>query len=82
MYPLVHCGYNSISTGIDIAYYVEVNGIRYQHFLHTYAYPQVAVNANSDNMWFPMPSNRMVYTEVPLAFSINCHTFVSVIGYR
>ena len=82
VYPTVRCGTSTIDMGADITYYVEVNGVRYEHFLYMHGYPQNAYNTNSDNMWFPMPSNRMVYVEVPLAFPRYCHTFVSVIGYR
>ena len=68
---------------VDIPYYVVENGIRYEYFLRTYAYTHDAVNTNSENMWFPMPSDRKVYVEVPIAFPPgNCLTRVSVIGYR
>ena len=82
LYSTATCGWSSINMNVDITYYVEVNGIRYEHFLNTHAYPQDAINTNSDNMWFPMPSNRMVYVEPSLAVPYNCHYSVSVIGYR
>ena len=82
VYTTMWCGWNRVTVDADITYFVEVNGIRYEHFLHVYAYRQSAINTNSDNMWFPMPPNRMVYIDVPLAFSSNYRTLVSVIGYR
>ena len=83
LYSDARCGFSAGSnTPADIAYYVVVNGVRYEHFLRTYAYPHDAVSCNSDNMWFPMPSNRLVYVEVPIALPGNCVTIVSVIGYR
>lgn len=68
----------------DIKYYVMENGVRYEYLLAMHAYPQDAFNSNSDNMWFPMPSNRVVYIEVPIAFppGVNCYTKATVIGYR
>ena len=74
MYATALCGISTIDMGADIAYYVEVNGIHYEHFLHMHSYPQY--NTNSDNMWFPIPSNRMVYVSETLPR--NCHTFVSL----
>ena len=79
MCTTVECGWNSGRMGADVTYYVEMNGKRYQHFLRVYAYPQDAFNTNSDNMWFPMPSNRMVCIDAP---HVNCRTFISVIGCR
>ena len=82
IYPTTRCGYSNADIGADLSYYVVVNGTRYEHFLHMHAYRQDAYNTNSDNMWFPMPSNRLLYVGVPITFPNNCHTFVSVIGYR
>ena len=82
VYSSANCGWSSINMAVDITYYVEVNGIRYEHFLHTHAYRQDAVNTNSDNMWFPMPPNRIVHVEAPLAIPDYCNTVTSVIGYR
>ena len=83
VYPTVLCGNSEPgNSGADIAYYVEVNGVRYENFLYMHGYPQNAYNTNSDNMWFPMPSNRMVYVKVPVPFPQFCYTYVSVIGYR
>ena len=82
VYVTARCGHSSVNKDEDIIYYVVVNGVRYEHFLHMLGYPQLAYNTNSDNMWFPMPSDRLVYVEVPIAFPEFCHTFVSVIGYR
>ena len=83
MYATVRCGWSS-STHMeaDIEYYVEVNGVRYKHYLHMYGYRQGAYNTNSDNMWFPMPSNRMLHVEVPLEFTGHCTSVARVIGHR
>ena len=82
IYPTTRCGYSNADMGADLSYYVVVNGTRYEHFLHMHAYRQNAYNTNSDNMWFPMPPNRQLYVGIPQAFPNNCHTFVSIIGYR
>ena len=83
LYSIARCGTSSdVGRGGDITYYVVENEVRYEHFLLMRAYPQEAHNTNSDNMWFPMPSNRLVYVDVPIALPGNCFTTVSVIGYR
>ena len=82
LYVTAHCGFSTIDMGADISYYVVVNGTRYEHFLHMFGYRQQAHNTNSDNMWFPMPPNRLLYVGIPQEFPRNCHTYVSVIGHR
>lgn len=82
LYSSTHCGYSSERKHGDIKYYVVVDGIHYEQFLLMRSYDQVAINTNSDNMWFPMPPNRLIYIEVPVAFPNNCHTVVNVIGYQ
>ena len=54
----------------------------YEQFLYLYSDHQNATNTNSDNMWFPMPSNRMIYLEVPVAQGPACGASLYVIGYR
>ena len=82
LYSSVRCGTSTINDEGDIAYYVVVDGIRYEHFLYMRSYPQQAHNTNSDNMWFPMPQNRLIYTQVPIAFPGQCFNVVHVIGYQ
>ena len=83
LYSTVFCGSTSRGVSANIVFYVEDgDGILYRKFLYMVGWDQLAYNTNSDNMWFPMPSNRMVYVEVPVAFRDYCYARVSVIGYR
>ena len=84
LYATVRCGYSNQqpTTVTEIPFYVEENGIQYAKFLNMINYPQNAWNTNSDNMWFPLPSNRMVYVHVPTALTGYCETSISAIGYR
>ena len=82
LYATAHCGNSALDMGADLSYYVVVNGTRYEHFLHMFAYWQDAHNTNSDNMWFPMPPNRQLYVDIPQRFPNHCNTYVSVIGYQ
>jgi len=59
-----------------------VNGYNtYEQYLYLYGYPQDAVNTNSDNMWFPMSSNRSIYLEVPVVNGPHCWVGLYAIGY-
>ena len=80
LYATVFCGYSSNRGPTDLSYYVVVNGTRYENFLHMHGYRQSAINTNSDNMWFPMPPNRLFYVDIQRVDS--CYTFISVIGYQ
>ena len=81
LYSTARCG-NSTKAKTDLSYYVVVNGTRYEHFLHMHAFLQSACNTNSDNMWFPMPPNRLLYVEIPQALLGHCYTYIHVIGYQ
>ena len=64
----------------DLDFYVVQDGVTYlkRMFLdeHVNQY-----TVNSENMWFPVPSNRLLYFYVPRAFSQGI-AYVYAIGYR
>ena len=73
LYATVLCGYSHTNDlRADIIFYVEDGGTCYEKFLHMHTYRQSAYNTNSDNMWFPMPSNRLIHIEVPVVLPGNC----------
>ena len=83
LHATVQCGHSTAAgyPFVDVSFYVEENGIQFKKLLLMRGYPQHAFKTNSDNMWFPMPSNRMVYIEVPVALSRHCDTSISATGY-
>ena len=54
----------------------------YDKYLYVYSYPQSAVNGNSDNMWFPMPSKRRIMITITKDHGNNCYAQLFAIGYR
>ena len=62
--------------------FTQIETCRYEKYLLIYSYPQEAYNTNSDNMWFPMPPNRLVYLTVPTETGGNSGVRLFVIGYR
>ena len=82
LYASVICGGTVRDLSADIIFYVENGSTRYEKFLHMYGWDQLAYNTNSDNMWFPMPSNRLVHMELPIAFPGSCWAQLFTIGYR
>ncbi len=54
----------------------------YAKYITLHAYGQNAWNTNSDNLWFPMPSNRRVNLNVPNVLNGNIYGTLYVIGYR
>ena len=83
---LVHAGfYTGHSNNGPLQYlkiYTQIETNRYEKYLMVFSYPQSAVNTNSDNMWFPMPPNRLVYLTVPTETGNNSGVRLYVIGYR
>ena len=82
IYATVKCGYANLRRISDIILYVWHNGLRFEKFLYMHGYDQNALNTNSDNMWFPMPTDRLVHLEITVAIPGNCNALLSTIGYR
>ena len=83
---LVHAGvYTGDSNNGPLQHlkiFTQIETCRYEKYLLIYSYPQGAYNTNSDNMWFPMPPNRLVYLTVPNATGRHSEVLLYVIGYR
>ena len=62
--------------------FTEKGANDYAKYISLHSYGQAAWNTNSDNLWFPMPSNRRVYLNVPNVHSGNIRGRLYVIGYR
>ena len=82
VYASVKCGTANLRTFGDIIFYVMHNGLRFEKRLYMTGYDQMAVNTNSDNMWFPMPADRFMHLEITFANPGNCLALLSTIGYR
>ena len=62
--------------------YTQQGNNTYEQYLYLYSYIQNSFNTNSENMWFPMPSNRNIFLEVPIPQGSNCAAELYAIGYR
>ena len=83
VYGIVKCGTAHFQEVGDIIFYVMYNGLRFEKFLHMHSYRyQEAWNTNSDNMWFPMPADRLFHVEITVAIPGNCRTLFFTTGYR
>ena len=82
VYAIVKCGTSPFQRTGDIIFYVMNNGLRFEKFLYMRSYNQNAWNTNSDNMWFPMPADRLLHVEITVAFPGDCRTLFSTTGYR
>ena len=65
-----------------LSLFVEENGVRYAKYIHITTHGQSALNDNTENMWLPMPTDRMLQFDVPQVFSgiITCNVILT--GYR
>ena len=82
IYGFLESGYSNRDVVQDITIFTEgVRGYpRYKKYLFVHSYDQHAWSFNSDDMWFPMPSNRRVYVQYPKYIS-GCSLTLSAIGY-
>ena len=65
-----------------ISVFIEEDGVRYSKFIKIQNYEQKAWNDNTDNVWLPFPTNRMVNVDVPVQFGKMFWCDVHIIGYR
>jgi hypothetical protein len=85
VYAVVNAGWNDRSSTINLKFFTQIGGIKYEKYLPLVAYRQSALNTNSDNMWFPMPPDRRVFLYAPPAYESGNHSVsatIYVIGYR
>jgi hypothetical protein len=66
----------------DLKIFTQIGTMQYEKYLLVYSWNQAAYNTNSDNMWFPMPKDRLVYLTVPAAHGNNAGVRLFAIGYR
>ena len=67
----------------DLKIFTQIGTCRYEKYLLMLSMNQHAFNTNSDNMWFPMPSDRRVYVTVPVAYTKDStRILLYAIGYR
>ena len=82
VYASVKCGTAHLRRFGDIILYVMRNGLRFEKLLYMHGHEQAAFNTNSDNMWFPVPADRLMHLEITVAVPGNCLALLSTIGYR
>ena len=82
VYATMYTGY-AISVPQSIKIYTQDGSNKhYEKYIYSRSYPQSAVNTNSENMWFPMPTNRRVYMTVTHDAGSNCGANLYVVGYN
>jgi hypothetical protein len=83
VYATVKAGWNDQPFTIDLKFFTQIGGIKYEKYLPLVAYHQDAVNTNSDNMWFPMPPDRQFFLYAPATNQGSYNSCViNIIGYR
>ena len=85
IYGFLQCGLTNQNVVQDITIFTEgpYGCPRYKKYLFVHSYNQQAWSFNSDNMWFPMPSNRRVYVQYPKNIDVvsGCSLTLNAIGY-
>ena len=82
VYAAIHCGHAipSVSQHIKI-FTQDGSNMRYEKYLYMLTWNQSALNTNSENMWFPMPTNRRIYMTVYKDAGSNCGAHLYAVGY-
>lgn len=60
----LHCGYSMLGPYISTRFYTQIGNNRYEQYLILFSWEEKALNTNSDNMWFPMPTDRLIHLVV------------------
>lgn len=82
VYAVINAGASGPDWRTNIRIYTQEGYNRYEKYLAVHSYPQSAWSTNSDNMWFPITSERKLYVCVPTGDEGNVDIEVYVIGYR
>ena len=82
IFALVHSGGATPTVNQHVKIFTQEGSNRYEQYLYIYTWNQAAINTNSDNMWFPMPSNRRIMMTVTRDQGTNCYAQMYAIGYR
>ena len=69
------------SVFIDVSVFVYVDEKRLAQHLYVTGYQQEAYSSNTDNMWFPVPSNKLIYVQVPVGVPGYAWFTLHAIGY-
>ena len=83
VYAVVNVGASGPDSRFNIKIYTQEDyNHRYEKYIAVHPYPQSAWSTNSENMWFPMTSDRKFYVNVPRSDEGNSDIELYVIGYR
>lgn len=82
VYAYFEDGYSSPDQVTHFKVYTEEVTTKYIKYISIHSYSGYSWAYNSDNMWFPLTSNRRVYIEVPKVTTENVGGYIYVTGYR
>ncbi len=83
IYAIMHCGFANVFTTLHLKVFTQDGSSkRFEKYLYMLTWNQIAINTNSDNMWFPMPINRRIYMTVDRDVGTNCAAHLYAIGYN
>ena len=75
-------GYSSRDIDTYLKIYTLEGSSHYEQYIYMHSYDQSAYNTVSDNLWFPMTSNRRIYLQVPNTNGGGNWVGLYAIGYR
>ena len=81
IYGLIKTGYANRGLSQDVKIFTQEGSSSYEKYLFVQSYNQEAINTNSDNMWFPMPSSGRIMMTVTVDQGENCFAGLYAIGY-
>ena len=82
IYAFLQSGHANQGTRQNVKIFTQEGSNRYEKYLFVKSWNQNAINTNSDNMWFPMPSNRRIMMTVTIDQGNSCAAELNAIGYR
>ena len=82
IYAFLQSGNANPNIAQHVKIFTQEGSSSYEKYLFVKSWDQNAINTNSDNMWFPMPSNRRILMTVTRDQGNNCAAELTAIGYR
>ena len=81
VYVYAYLGYSEDLLG-QMTIYTTIGSKQFKKYLPIKTYNQEAWSSVSENMFFPMPSNRQIFVQLSRTFPGNANALVHVTGYR
>jgi len=80
---VLRCGGEGPERNFSVSLWTEINSQKYIKYVSGTRYAQNAISFSSENMWFPLGTDKKLYIQCDDIQKVNCHYLeLTLVGYR